>query len=145
MLFWHRRIEFRQCDLFRHAPRVGVDFFHLAPSPQPLAADLVASIEDAILRRLYIADADEASLPAVAGQAALHEWRPAQYCLRFETAAGGSGLIYAITYKMFRHLRANIFGLTAHTARGKAFVSVYHSLPNDLPLPEAQRILADRF
>ncbi|MBI4624631.1 MAG: hypothetical protein HY736_15610 [Verrucomicrobia bacterium] len=143
---WHRRIEFRQAHLFSAMHHgLALDFFHLAPSPQPLAADLVASIEDAILRRLYIADADEASLPAVTGQATLHEWRPAQYCLRFETAAGGSGLIYAITYKMFRHLRANIFGLTAHTARGKAFVSVYHSLPNDLPLPEAQRILADRF
>ena len=56
-----------------------------------------------------------------------------------------SGLIYALTYKMFRHLRGNIFGLTAHVARGRAFISVYHSLPPDLTVEEAQAITAQHF
>lgn len=52
---------------------------------------------------------------------------------------------HALTYKVFRHLLGNIFGLTAHTARGKAFVSVYHSLPAELSLAQAQAITAERF
>ncbi|MSU50337.1 MAG: hypothetical protein EXS37_14830 [Opitutus sp.] len=145
-VFWHRRVEFRQAHLFSAMHHgFALDFFHLTPGPKPPPTDFAPSIEDAIQKRLYIADEDEAGLPTINGQASLHEWRPGQYCLRFETAVPGSGLIYAITYKMYRHLRANIFGLTAHTARGKAFVSVYHHLPHDLPLWAAQRILAERF
>jgi len=55
------------------------------------------------------------------------------------------GLIYALTYKVFRYLHGNIFGLTARTARDKAFVSVYHSVPAGVSLAQAQAITARRF
>jgi hypothetical protein len=57
----------------------------------------------------------------------------------------GSGQIYALTYKVYRHLRASIFGLTAHATRGKTYVSIYHTLPPDLSPLEAQALLARHF
>jgi hypothetical protein len=45
----------------------------------------------------------------------LTESRPGQHCLRFETSRDAGGLIYALTYKVFRYLEGNIHGLTAHT------------------------------
>lgn len=144
--FWHRQIDLRQAHLFSAAQHgLALDFFHLAPRSQPLSPGLTRFIEEAIQGRRYIADEDEASLPRVTGQASLREWRPGQYCLQFESAQDTSGLIYALTYKVFRHLHGNIFGLTAQTARGKAFVSVYHSLPAELSLAQAQAITAERF
>ncbi|MEK7676479.1 MAG: hypothetical protein AAB676_11675 [Verrucomicrobiota bacterium] len=144
--FWNNRVELRQAHLFSAMQHgLALDFFHLAPRDQPLAPDLPRSIEDAIQRQLYIGESDEAGLPRVVGSVALREWRPGQYCLRFETSQDVSGLIYALTYKVFRHLRGNIFGLTAHAARGRAYVSVYHSLPPDLSLPQAQTIVAEHF
>jgi hypothetical protein len=80
----------------------------------------------------------------MSGTATLREWRPGQYCLRFETAQAANGLIYGLTYRVFRHLHGNIFGLTAHANRGKAYVSVYHDLP-DLSLEEAREITARIF
>lgn len=143
---WHQGIELRQAHLFSaRQQRLALDFFHLAPRERPLPSDLTRHIEDAIRRQLYINDEDEARLPRVQGDVSLHEWRPGLCCLRFETTQSESGLIYALTYQVFRHLRGNIFGLTAHAARGRAFVSVYHSLPPDLSLEQAQAIAAQHF
>ncbi|MEO8429067.1 MAG: hypothetical protein ABI651_18400, partial [Verrucomicrobiota bacterium] len=143
---WHQGIELRQAHLFSAMhQRLALDFFHLAPRDRPLPPDLTRHLEDAIQRQLYIAESDEASLPRVTGSVSLHEWRPGQYCLRFETAQNVSGLIYVLTYKVFRHLRGNIFGLTAHADRGRAFISVYHSLPPDLSLEQARAITAQQF
>ena len=58
---------------------------------------------------------------------------------------GASGLVYVLTYKIFRHLRGDIFGLSAHAARGRAYVSVYHRLPRELSLEHAQAIVARHF
>lgn len=144
--FWHRQIDLRQAHLFSAAQyELALDFFHLAPRNQPLAPGLTRFIEEAIQGRRYIANEDEANLPRITGQASLREWRPGQYCLRFESSQEGRGLIYALTYKVYRYLRGNIFGLTAHTAHGKAFVSVYHNLPAGLSFEEAQAIVAARF
>ena len=81
----------------------------------------------------------------MSGQAQLSEWRPGQYRLRFESSQEGSGLIYALTYKVFRYLEGNIFGLTAHAVRGRTYVSVYHSLPASLLWKDAQAITAEHF
>lgn len=138
---WARRVELRQAHLFSAAQYgLALDFFHLAPREEPLPADLTRFVEDAINEHRYIADDDEAGLPPITGTASLREWRPGQYCLRFETAQDDGGLIRALTYKVYRHLRGNIFALTAHAARRKAYVSVYHSLPADLSLERAQEI-----
>lgn len=144
--FWHQGIDIRQAHMFSATSHgLVLDFFHLPPRDQPLAPDLTRLIEEAIQRQLYIAESDEANLPPVMGKATLREWRPGQFCLRFETTGEARGLIYALTYKIFRHLRGNIFGLTAHTARGRGFVSVYHSLPGDLSLAQAQELTVKHF
>jgi hypothetical protein len=144
--FWHHRIELRQAHLFSAMHHgLALDFFHILPHNTLLMPDLTRLIEDAIQGRLYAAESDEASLPRVTGNVSLREWRPGQYCLRIETTHSVSDVIYALTYKVFRHLRGNIFGLTAPAARGKAYVSVYHSLPPDLSLEQAQAIIAKQF
>lgn len=143
---WHQGAPLRQAHLFSAANhRLALDFFHISPGSQPLGAGLTRSIEDAIRSRLYIHDTDEANLPPMRGTATLQEWRPGQYCLRFDTTRESEGLVYALTYRVFRHLGGNIFGLAAHATRGSVYVSVYHSLPHGLSLEHAQQIVADRF
>jgi hypothetical protein len=144
--FWRQQIQVRQAHLFSAMHQgLALDFFHLPPRDKPLLPDLTRLIEDAIQQRLFIGEADESNLPRAAGIATLREWRAGLYCLRYETTEDFSGLIYAMTYRIFRHLRGNIFGLTAHAARGQAFVSIYHSLPTDLSLQQAQMITASHF
>lgn len=144
--FWHCNIELQQAHLFSAMSHgLALDFFHVARRDKPLSSDLVKAIEDAIRLKLYIADADQANLPQVSGIASLQEWRPGLYCLRFETSHRFCGLIYTLTYKVFRYLRGNIFGLAAHAARDRSYISVYHSLPADLSLKQAQVIAAKYF
>jgi hypothetical protein len=143
---WHRQVELRQAHLFSAMNHgLALDFFHLAPRDSPLSPDLTRFIESVIAEHRFIAESDEANLPAIAGDASLQEWRPGQYCLRFETSEHVDVLIYALTYKVFRHLRGNIFGLSAHARPGKAYVSVYHSLPPEISHAEAQTIVAWHF
>jgi hypothetical protein len=143
---WHQGIALRQAHLFS-ATRYGLalDFFHVASRAQPLGAEQMRGVKTAIQEQRYISDADEAGLPRLAGSVSLREWRPGLYHLRFETAVEADGLVYALTYKVFRHLGGNIFALTAHAARGQAYVSVYHSLPPELSLEQAQAIAAATF
>jgi hypothetical protein len=144
--FWHQKVDLRQAHLFSAMHhRLALDFFHLSPRAQPIPADLTRVIEHAIRHQLYIDDANEATLPRIMGTTSLREWRPGLYCLRLETPHEIGGQIYALTYKIFRHLRGNIFGLTTHGARGQTFLSVYHSLPSDLSLEAAQVITARNF
>jgi hypothetical protein len=143
---WHSRVELRQAHLFSAMNHgLALDFFHLAPHEGPLRPDLTRFIEQVIAERRYIDPADEAALPPITGLATLQEWRPNQFCLRFETSENVDALIYALSYKVFRHLRGNIFGLSAHARPGQAYVSVYHSLPKDLSSTEAQRIVKRHF
>jgi hypothetical protein len=46
---------------------------------------------------------------------------------------------------VFRYLEGNIHGLTAHTARGNAYISIYYSLPAGKDLDEARAIVETRF
>jgi len=50
-----------------------------------------------------------------------------------------------LTYKVFRYLEGNIFGLAAHTVRGRIYVSVYLSLPPHLTLDAARAIVTRHF
>ncbi len=143
---WHRQMELRQAHLFSATNHgLALDFFHLAPRDAPVGPDLARFIEEVISERRYIDDSDEACLPSSAGTASLKGWRPGQFCLRFEASHHIDGLIYALTYRVFRHLRGNIFGLSAHARSAKAYVSVYLSLPPDLPLEEAHSLVATHF
>lgn len=143
---WHHHIDLRQAHLFSAMNHgLALDFFHLAPREQPLARDLTRLLEEAVQHRRFIGESDEAELPPLTGTVSLRGWRPGQCCLRFETSQDMSGLVYALTYKVYRHLRGNIFGLTAHAARGRAFIAVYHSLPSDLSFEQAESIAARAF
>ena len=144
---WHKNIPLRQAHFFSAMNHgLALDFFHLAPRDRPLEPDTARFVEGVIRERRFIADANEADLPRVTGRVTLQPWRPGQYCLRFETAEPVSGLIYALTYKVFRHLGGNIFGLAAaHTTRGQSYVSVYLSLPPELSPDEASRLAVGMF
>ena len=143
---WHQNIDLRQAHLFSAMHhRLALDFFHVAPGERPLPQEVTRFVEDAIRRQLFIANSDEAGLPRIAGSASLREWRPGLHCLRFETSEDASGLVYVLTYKIFRHLQGDIFGMKAHTAHGRAYVSVYHRLPDGLSLDKAQAITAEVF
>lgn len=140
---WEKNLDLTQAHLFSAMNHwLVLDFFHVAPGHKPLNTELTRFVEDAIRRQLFIDDSDEARLPRIAGSLSLREWRPGLFCLRLETSQNVSGLIYALTYKVFRHLRGNIFGLVAHAARGKAYISVYHGLPVGLSVEEAQATVA---
>ena len=143
---WQSEVELRQAHLFS-AMNYGLalDFFHVAPGGKPLRQDLSGIVEDAIRARRHIAKSDEAHLPRIAGRFTLTESRPGHQCLRFETSSDAGGLIYALTYKVFRYLQGNIHGLTAHTARGNAYISIYYSLPASKALDEARAIVESQF
>jgi hypothetical protein len=144
---WQSQVELRQAHLFSAMNHgLALDFFHLAPGEKPLRQDLSGIVEDAICAHRHIAESDEAGLPRIDGRFTLTESRPGQHCLRFETTSrDAGGLIYALTYKVFRYLEGNIHGLTAHTARGNAYISIYYSLPAGKALDEARAIVESRF
>jgi hypothetical protein len=144
---WRQRIHLRQAHLFSSMHyAIALDFFHVVGLGEttPVSA-LLRGIEEAIRLRQHIGEKSEDTLPPLKGRSTLHEWRPGEYRLEHETSEDARGLVYALAYKVFRHLRGNIFGLVAHAARGVAYVSVYHSLPPDLPLEEARRLVAAHF
>ncbi len=143
---WQSQVELRQAHLFSAMNHgLALDFFHLAPGALPLRKDLSAIVEEAIRNRRHIADADEASLPPIEGRITLSESRPGLHCLRFETTHDSGGLIYALTYKVFRYLEGNIYALTAHTARDHTYISIYYALPAGRGLEEARAIVKRKF
>lgn len=143
---WHRRVKLAQAHFFSAMNHgLALDFFHVAPGSPPLDTQLQRELETAIRERRHIADEDEASLPELAGQATLRPWRPGQYCLDFEIKRDTGGLVYALTYKIFRYLEGDIFALSAHAGRGRSFIDVFFALPAHFPLEEARRIVQERF
>jgi hypothetical protein len=144
--FARHGIELRQAHFFSAARyRLALDFFHLAIDGRALPAGLCQSIEEAIRQRLHFSAKDEAALPRLKGKVTLEAWHSGLCRLQFETAEDYKGLLYALACKVHCHLRANIFGLTAHGRRGRAYISVYHDLPDELSLEEARRIVEERF
>ena len=143
---WHQKIDLRQAHLFSAARhRLALDFFHVAPGEHQSLTEAARFIEEAVRRRLYIAESDEAGLPQITGTTSLREWRNGLHCLRFEAPEDAVGLVYVLTYKIFRYLRGDIFALSAQVARGRTYVAVYHRLPDELSLDEARAIVAARF
>ncbi len=141
--FWRDGFGVQQAHLFSSRRyRLALDFFHLAPNRSAAGPQLARAVEDAIRQQRYTQAGDEATLPPLSGHATLEEWRPGLYRLRCETANDVSAALFFLTCKIFLHLRGNIFGLAAHAGRGCSYVTIYHSLPADLPLLEAQKIVA---
>jgi hypothetical protein len=127
------------------AHRLALDFFHLRPGDDPVPEGLIPAVMDAIKGRLFIGEEDEANLPEIDGEISLNEWSSDLFHLQLESTTDRAGAVYAICCKIFHRLKGNIFGLSAETANGKATVSVYHSLPEDLTLDEARAIVEAEF
>jgi hypothetical protein len=143
---WEHHINLRQAHLFcatNH--QLALDFFHLSPGPQDLPADLPQIIEQAICKHLHISDADEVLLPALDKRPTLDATPSGYYRLRYETTSDAGGLVYALSFKVFRHLGGSIHCLTANTARGRAYITVIHSLPEGRSLEAARQIVAQCF
>ncbi len=143
---WRHKIGLRQAHLFS-AMNFGLalDFFHIQAPGRPVGREILLSIEDAVRGHLHIAEADESSLPRLLGQTTLRPWHSGLWWLRHETREDTGGLVYALAYKVFRHLRGNIFGLVAHAARGTAYISVYHSIASEIASHEAHALVAQHF
>ncbi|MCZ6673577.1 MAG: DUF294 nucleotidyltransferase-like domain-containing protein [Verrucomicrobia bacterium] len=143
---WQQGVGLRQAHFFSSSHHgLALDFFHLEAKGKPFPENLTELIQEAIINRLHIKESDGKELPPLSGTITFNEWRPHQYCLRFEGIQENDAIIYTLTYKMYRHLKANIFGLTAHSARSKAFVSIYHNLPENLTPEEAKRLVETQF
>ncbi len=145
-VLWKSGIGLRQAHLFsasRHG--LALDFFHLTRGEDPFPDDLTKLVEEAIIGRLHVDEADDGQLPPLNGTTTYMEWRPNQYCLRFEGDPGNDGLMYSLTYRMYRYLKADIFALSAHSTGTQSFVSIYHNLPDDLSPEEATKLVAEHF
>ena len=139
---WQHQINLRQAHLFCAAHhQLALDFFHLAQGTQALPVDLPQLIEHAIRNQLHISDADEALLPPLDARPTLDATPSGNCRLRYETASDAGGLVYALSFKVFRHLGGSIHCLTANTARGRAYITVIHSLPRDCSLAAARAII----
>jgi hypothetical protein len=145
---WHQHGSLLQAHLFSAMNHgLVLDFFHVAQlSDKGSGTDLLRGIERAIRERRHILDSDEVNLPLLEpGRTTLKEWRNGLFLLRHETSRDTAGLVYALAYKVFRHLEGNIFGLQARSTRDGAFVSIYFGLPPRTPIECAQEIVRERF
>lgn len=139
----HHGLSVRQAHLFSATNQgLALDFFHLAAGGKSVTPEMVRAIEQAIARRTHLISTDAAHLGQVARAITLEEWRPNLFCLRAQTAADVGTLIHALTYAVFQHLGGDVFGLSAHSGRDGAWVTVYHSLPPGTSLEMARAILA---
>ncbi len=144
--FLNHGIMLRQAHLFSAVNhRLALNFFHLAPGGQRIGPELLRKIEDAIAAHEYTRPEDEAHLEPATGRVKLSAIRPKLYRLRSSTSGEVGALVYALTYRIYRHLRGNVFGLRAHSGRGHSFVSVYLELPPGMSLSEAESIVAEMF
>ena len=142
---YHQQVSLSQAHLFSATNHnLALDFFHLA-ADQSLPRDLTALVRDAVQQQLHIAVSDAASLPALCGTFQLDGTAKGGYCLQHETKSDASGLLYALTWKVFHHLGASIHGLSALTSRGSTFVTIHLTLPHDRPLQEAREIVQREF
>lgn len=123
---WHAGVSLGQAHLFSsETHRVALDFFHLTPEAgRALPDNLMKAVEEAIESRAHIGDEVRAELPEVPAGLTISPWRES-FRMSAETLGDVGGLIYALTYHVFRDLRGNVHGLTAQRRRGKAAVDVY--------------------
>ena len=137
---WHAGVSLQQAHLFSSETyRVALDFFHLAPREGgPLPEGLLKTVEEAIERRAHIGDNVRSELPELAENLTLSPWR-SSFRLSAETSGDVGGLIYALTYHVFRDLRGNVHGLSARSRKAGAAVDVYFASRNGIDLEEARR------
>lgn len=139
---WHQGLDLRQAHLFSAMHQgLALDFFHLHSGGRALPHDLATGVEQAIMEQRHISPEDEATIPAIHGTCTLTEIHPGECCLRSESDQDTRGTVYALCYKIFRHLGGNIHGLTAYSTRRRTVVSVYHKLPSARTFDQAREIV----
>lgn len=140
---WKSGYSLAQANLFSAINHgLALDFFHVSPSGPAPSEDLARRVEHAIRAHQHIGPEDERHLADIDGELSLDEVRPGQYRLRHNTPKDTAGLVYALCYKVLRHLHGNIHGLKSQVARGQSFISIYLSLPPDQSLPRARQLVA---
>jgi hypothetical protein len=143
---WKEGVNLRQAHLFSAANhQLALDFFHLDAEANEIPGNLPRIIENAIVGHLHIADDDEQLMPPLDHQPELDAMSSGTFRLSYETDLDTAGLVYALAYKVFRHLGGAIHCLTAHTIRGRTFIKVIHSLPANIGLDEAKNLMARHF
>jgi hypothetical protein len=139
---WKSGYSLAQANLFSAINYgLALDFFHVSPSGPAPSEDLARRVESAIREHRHISRDDERHLAKLHGELGLEEVRPGQYRLRHDTPEDTAGLVYALCYRVFRDLHGNIHGLKSQVARGQSFISIYLSLPPELSLEQAQRLM----
>ena len=123
-----------------------LDFFHVATTDRSEATALAKELESLIQDAGFQEKFEEPEPIALSGETTLEPWdKRGRYHLKAEASNNDTGLIHSLAYHVYKHLRANIFGLSAYTAQDTAYFSVYHDLPKDLSLEEARAIIADKW
>ena len=143
---WEHQVNLRQAHLFCATHQhLALDFFHLAPGLRGLPDNLPRLIERSIHEQLHIGEADEALLPPLDNRPTLDVTPSGNYRLCYETDSDTGGLVYALSFKVFRHLGGGIHCLTATSTRGRAYITVIHSLPPGRSLEQARAIVEHCF
>ena len=140
-------IPLLQAHLFS-ASRYGLalDFFHVSLPARSVGSELSQHLEEVILEKRLISDREEDPLAPLQGEIILRPWDDkGRYQLLVAAPDRAKGLIHTLTYRIYRYLGANIFGLSAYSVHGTAHVSIYHDLPQELSLEEARTIVAEKF
>ena len=131
--------EISQAHLFfAHQSKLAFDFFHIAPSEKTIKiSELTSAIEDAIIHKKYVSAGDEDALPDIAQNISI---TPSAhlYKLRAETDKDVGALIYVLSCRAYRRLRANIYGLSAHTGKEKARVTIHLKIPKSISIEKAR-------
>lgn len=136
---WRLGIPLRQAHLFSASQHgLALDFFHVQLDGTRLPRDLAASVESAIIERRHLDDREESSLTSLSGMLTLTQTRPGEYRLRFESLHDEPGQVYALCWRAWRHLEANIHGLISHGTGAGSYIALDLTLPSHLTATEAR-------
>lgn len=147
--FWKHGVGLTQAHLFS-ATNYGLvlNFFHLETPSQDeeekteyLLRELAAFVEGAIEQRSHCSIEDESTLPDVARDVTLTEWRHGLYRLRAESSGEVGALIYSLCCRASRRLEADIHGVTSQTDRTGTRASLFLRLPDHISVLEAREIV----
>lgn len=140
---WHLGIPLMQAHLFsasRHG--LALDFFHVRHDATLPPREIAAAVEAAIIERRHLDDGEESSLTPLGGTLTLTRTRPGEYRLRFESLHDEPGQVYALCWRAWRHLEANIHGLISHGTRAGSYIALDLTLPSHLTAAEARHRIA---
>jgi hypothetical protein len=140
---WRLGIPLRQAHLFSASQHgLALDFFHVQLDGTLAPRDLAAAVEAAIIERQHLDDRETSSLTPLSGTLTLTQTRPGEYRLRFESLHDEPGQVYALCWRAWRHLEANIHGLISQGTRAGSFIALDLTLPSNLTATEARHRIA---